>query len=60
MNIKEAQKRRKLEEKYLTNKLDEANTQLDFMSQTIDDFKDFYTPNKEKEYFHYSKLLKKP
>ena len=42
MNIKEAQKRRKLEEKYLTNKLDEANTQLDFMSQTIDDFKDAF------------------
>jgi signal transduction histidine kinase len=51
MNLKEAQKHDELTPEYLNNKIDEANTQLDFMSHTIDDFKDFYTPNKEKEDF---------
>jgi len=51
MNIQEAQKHNELTPEYLNNKIDEANTQLDFMSHTIDDFKDFYTPNKEKEDF---------
>jgi signal transduction histidine kinase len=51
MNIKEAQKHGELNESYLNKKVDEATLQLDFMSQTIDDFKDFYLPNKEKENF---------
>jgi signal transduction histidine kinase len=51
MNIQEAQKHGELDEKYLTNKIDDATVQLEFMSQTIDDFKDFYAPNKEKENF---------
>ncbi len=32
-------------------KLEEATTQLEFMSQTIDDFRNFYAPNKSKELF---------
>ncbi len=32
-------------------KLEEASLQLEFMSQTIDDFRDFYRPKKEKESF---------
>ncbi len=35
-----------------TQKLKEASTQLEFMSQTIDDFRDFYKPDKEKEIFN--------
>lgn len=34
-----------------TQKLEEASMQLEFMSQTIDDFRDFYKPDKEKEPF---------
>jgi len=51
MNIQEAQKHDELTPEYLNNKIEEASKQLDFMSHTIDDFKDFYTPNKEKEDF---------
>ena len=51
MNIKEAQKHGELDEQYLSSKVDDATLQLEFMSQTIDDFKDFYTPNKAKEDF---------
>ena len=38
------------EEKH-RKKLEEASTQLEFMSQTIDDFTDFFKPDKEKERF---------
>ena len=55
MNIKEAQKHGELTAKYLDGKIDEANTQLAFMSETIDDFKDFYAPKKEKEDFSLAK-----
>ena len=58
MNIQEAQKHNELNDAYLTKKIDEANVQLDFMSQTIDDFKDFYVPNKEKETFSISHATK--
>jgi len=34
-----------------SQKLEEASVQLEFMSQTIDDFRDFYTPHKEKVLF---------
>jgi len=51
MNLKEAQKHGDLTQEYLDNKVDDANTQIEFMSQTIDDFKEFYAPHKEKEDF---------
>ena len=51
MNLKEASKRHLLDDEYLNKKLDKATLQLDFMSQTIDNFKDFYLPNKTKEIF---------
>ena len=46
MNIEEKDKQ-SLHEK----KLEEASTQLEFMSQTIDDFRNFYAPTKAKEEF---------
>ena len=51
MNLKEAQKHGELTQEYLNNKVNDANTQIEFMSQTIDDFKEFYAPHKEKEDF---------
>ena len=51
MNLREVSKRNLLNEQYLDKKLDKATTQLDFMSQTIDNFRDFYLPNKTKEIF---------
>jgi len=51
MNIGEAHKHGELTDVTLEKKIDEANTQLNFMSQTIDDFKDFYAPNRAKEDF---------
>ena len=55
MTLQEAEKQNLLESKFLHKKLDEATVQLEFMSQTIDDFKDFYAPKKEKEFFTFYK-----
>jgi len=58
MNIQEAQKHGELSPEYLNNKIDDANTQLTFMSNTIDDFKNFYAPHKEKEDFSLANATK--
>jgi len=46
MNIEEKDK-----QKHHEKKLKEASSQLEFMSQTINDFRSFYQPNKKKELF---------
>jgi len=42
-------------EKHHEKKLEEASIQLEFMSETIDDFRNFYAPNKAKELFFLAK-----
>ena len=51
MNIKKRYENQKLDEKYFNKKVSQANEQLQFLSKTIDDFKEFYTPSKQKEEF---------
>jgi len=51
MNLRAVSKQDLLNDEYLNKKLDKADAQLLFMSQTIDNFKDFYLPNKQKEKF---------
>ncbi|AXH08454.1 histidine kinase [Malaciobacter halophilus] len=51
MNIKTRFENGKLKQDYFNQKFSQANEQLQFMSKTIDDFKDFYTPSKNKEDF---------
>ena len=36
----------------------QSKTQIDFMSQTIDDFRNFYQPNKDKSHFNIKKSIK--
>ena len=50
MNIEELDAK-----KERSKKVEEANVQLEFMSQTINDFRDFYVPDKEKEHFSIAK-----
>ncbi len=47
MNIKKNSQNRKIVE----SKLKEANSKLQYMSKTIDDFRNFYNPSKTKEEF---------
>ncbi len=51
MNINTAFKQDKLSEKYLDKKTNQATDQLEYMSNTIDDFKNFYMPKTHKEEF---------
>lgn len=51
MNIQSSFKHNELTSEYLEKKTKEANSQLIFMSKTIDDFRDFYAPNREKDFF---------
>jgi signal transduction histidine kinase len=44
---------------FLNERIKEANEQLKYMSQTIDDFRNFFKPTKEKEYFDLKVEIKK-
>ena len=44
-------------EKYLLDKLEESQEQLEYMSSTIDDFSNFYKTKKEKEEFFVSQSI---
>ncbi|AXH13121.1 sensor histidine kinase [Halarcobacter bivalviorum] len=58
MNLQMASYDKKLSKEYLAEKIEESNKQLEFMSNTIDSFRDFYKPQKEKENFFISKAVK--
>jgi len=49
MNIDGAYDARTLSRKYLDEKLKEGENLLEYMSHTIEDFRDFFKPDKEKE-----------
>lgn len=51
MNIKWTAISQGVDKNFLDERMIEANEQLKYMSQTIEDFRTFFKPNKEKEYF---------
>ncbi len=51
MNLRAAYENDKLDKTYLQRKTDEANKQIEFMSHTIDDFRNFFKTSKQKEKF---------
>jgi signal transduction histidine kinase len=51
MNLKKKFENKNLDEIYFDKKIEQANSQVVFLSKTIDDFKEFYTKSKEKEIF---------
>ena len=52
INIKKRFENKKLKEEYFTKKVTQVDEQLQFLSTTIDHFKEFYTPSKQKETFY--------
>ena len=50
MNIDSAYEYKELSKEYLDTKLKEANEQIEFMSATIDDFRNYFRPQKEKQF----------
>jgi signal transduction histidine kinase len=57
MNIKSAFEHGELDKEYLNKKINQGNSQLLFLSKTIDSFRDFYKPNYEKEKFFLSNSI---
>lgn len=58
MNIKWTAISHGVEKDFLDERMKEANEQLKYMSQTIDDFRSFFKPDKEKEYFNLKTKVK--
>jgi signal transduction histidine kinase len=56
-DIESAYDYKELDKKYLTQRSDEANDLIEYMSKTINDFKEFYNPNTKKEKFHLLKTV---
>jgi signal transduction histidine kinase len=50
-DIESAYDYKELNKKYLQNRVEEANDLLEYMSKTIDDFRNFFNPNSKKEEF---------
>ncbi len=50
MNIDSAYAHKELTKEYLEDKLKEGNTLLEFMSVTIDDFRNYFRPDKDKKF----------
>lgn len=51
INLRKRFENKKLDEEYFYKKTEQIDEQLQFLSLTIDNFKEFYTPSKEKENF---------
>jgi signal transduction histidine kinase len=58
MNIDSAYEFKELTQEYLDTKIKEGNEQLEFMSVSIDDFRNYFKPDKEKESVLVSKVVK--
>jgi len=56
-DIESAYDFKELDKKYLTNCIDEANDLVEYMSKTIDDFREFFNPNTKKEIFNLNATL---
>jgi len=50
-DIESAYDYKELDKKYLSNRVNEANDLIEYMSKTIDDFRNFFNPNSNKEEF---------
>jgi len=56
-DIESAYDYKELDKKYLLKRSDEANDLIEYMSKTIDDFREFYNPNTKKEQFNLEKTV---
>lgn len=57
MNLKNRFESDKMDEEYFQQKIASAQEQLQFLSRTVDDFKEFYTPAKQKEPFSLTRAV---
>lgn len=55
MNLELSSEEESFDKNYFITKIKEANQQIKFMSNTLDNFRDFYKINKQREFFYVSK-----
>ncbi|QKF83111.1 sensor histidine kinase [Halarcobacter ebronensis] len=51
INLKKRFLKEGLDKEYFEKKISQANNQIEFLSKTINDFKEFYSPSKKREIF---------
>lgn len=51
LNLKKRYDKESLEKEYFDKKINQANEQIEYLSKTINDFKEFYFPEKNREIF---------
>ncbi|CAM3401349.1 sensor histidine kinase [Arcobacter aquimarinus] len=59
MELETTTRLKKVDEKYILNAIEKSDKMIEFMSNTIDDFRNFYKPDKKKEDFLVSNACKK-
>ncbi|MGA1931789.1 ATP-binding protein [Arcobacter sp. YIC-464] len=59
MNLKKRYENNRLDEEFFYKKTQQANEQLQYLSKTIEDFRQFYTPSKEKKNFLVKEAIQK-
>ncbi|WP_298751068.1 ATP-binding protein [uncultured Arcobacter sp.] len=57
INIKKKYENNLLEKEYFDKKTSQANEQIEFLSNTIENFRNFYTNNKDKEDFEIKEVI---
>ncbi|BAK73934.1 sensor histidine kinase [Arcobacter sp. L] len=59
MELETTTRFKKVDNDYILNAIDKSDKMIEFMSNTIDDFRNFYKPDKKKEDFYVSDACKK-
>ncbi|MCT7614789.1 sensor histidine kinase [Aliarcobacter butzleri] len=59
MELETTTRFKKVDNNYILNAIDKSDKMIEFMSNTIDDFRNFYKPDKRKEDFYVSNACKK-
>ena len=59
MELETATRFKKADEKHILGAIERSDKMIQFMSNTIDDFRNFFSPNKEMNRFYLSQLIKK-
>ncbi|AXX91894.1 histidine kinase [Malaciobacter molluscorum LMG 25693] len=52
MELEVATRLKKVNDKHILDSVEKSDKMIEFMSNTIDDFRNFYKPNKKKEHFY--------
>ena len=58
-DMKEAQEHKELDETYLSRAVEDIDRQISYLSETLNNLKDFFNPNRERSYFKTADAVQK-